>query len=94
MEYKGSSGGAGFSTEFRQLALSVVADSAHELKNERVEDAAQTLHVSARSIYRWAQRERDTGSVERNPKTSGSKPGLDSEGEVLLLLYVGALCFC
>lgn len=85
-------GGLGYPPWFRERALRFLDGAAGETKDERVQATAETFSVSASSIYAWAARKRDEGTVETKARAGGVPRSLSGVGDVLLLLYMGTRC--
>jgi transposase len=85
-------GGLGYPPWFRERALRFLDGAAGETKDERVQATAETFSVSASSIYAWAARKRDEGTVETKAHAGGVPRSLSGVGDVLLLLYMGTRC--
>lgn len=85
-------GGLGYPPWFRERALRFLDGAAGETKDERVQATAETFSVSASSIYAWAARKRDEGTVETKAHAGCVPRSLRGMGDVLLLLYMGTRC--
>lgn len=104
MEKDPSKGGLGYPAFFREKVVRFAENFDAEKKGEQMQAAADTFGASIASIYRWAARERDSGSFAKLPHAGGVQRVLSGEGDVLLMLYMSKLsillfslpfrCFC
>lgn len=71
------------STDLRRRAV-----EAYERGHAPIPDVAARFAVSVSSLNRWLRRKRETGSVERQPRSGGNPRRVTPEGEGLLRAWL------
>jgi transposase len=71
------------STDLRRRAV-----EAYERGDGSVPTVATRFAISVSSLHRWLRRQRETGSVEREPRSGGKPRRVTPDGEAMLRVWL------